>query len=377
MNVVLVSHDAGGTIPPMLALAEEFVARGHRVVWLSQPSVRQRALTAGCEFVAIEGVEDYERGIAIEDQLEVAGALIAGHEVGEQLLDLVARSRADLVVIDANLAGVLAAAETIDAPSAVLLHSLHATFVETWFAHVWPLLAPFVNETRAHFGLDPRDSWAALFAGHRRLLSAAPRDFDGSAVEERVANLRHCGFLVPNVQPGPNPFRPEDTSRVLVGLSTTYQQQERLLQLILDALGSLDVHALASTSGQVDVESLRLPATVELHDFIDHGAVLPYVDVVVTHAGLGTIAAALTRGVPVVCAPIARDQHLNAARVAALGAGIDLGAQPTADDIAEAISTVLGDTSYRQTAARVGDVTGGASAVIDDLESLVQGTSGG
>ena len=61
--------------------------------------------------------------------------------------------RADLIVVDANLAGGLAAAEKLDQPSAVLLHSLYRTYVDTWFGELWPLLEPAINETRESFGL--------------------------------------------------------------------------------------------------------------------------------------------------------------------------------------------------------------------------------
>jgi MGT family glycosyltransferase len=152
------------------------------------------------------------------------------------------------------------------------------------------------------------------------------------------------------------------------------------LQTILDALGTLEVRALASTAGQVDIGSLRCPPNVQVHDFVDHGAVLPHADVVVTHAGLGTIAAALHRGVPLVCTPIARDQHLNASRVTTLGAGIDAGSNPRADDVAAAVSAVLADPAYRRAATAVetaSNAAGGADAAVSDLERLVQGTSGG
>jgi len=198
VNTLLVSHDAGGTIPPMLALAQEFVSRGHDVAWMAQPSVEARAVAAGSRFVPIEVVGDYERRVAIEDQVMVAGPLVAGPEIGNQLLDVVTSEHIDLLVIDANLAGALAAAETIEQPCAVLLHCLYAAFIETWFADIWPLVGPFVNETRAHFGLGPSESWARLFDAHDRLLSVVPPEFDGSDAHSQPSTLRHCGFLVPS-----------------------------------------------------------------------------------------------------------------------------------------------------------------------------------
>jgi len=39
-TILLTCHDAGGTVPPMLAIAEALRAVGHRVVMLSQPKER-------------------------------------------------------------------------------------------------------------------------------------------------------------------------------------------------------------------------------------------------------------------------------------------------------------------------------------------------
>lgn len=374
-RVLLVSHDAGGTVPPMLALAEAFVARGHDVVWLGQPSIEQRASAAGCRFSSFRDIPDYESRVPIEDQLTVAAPLTVGAEVGDQVLSEAARHGSDLIVVDANLVGAAAAAESVDQPSAVLLHSMYATFTDTWFADFWPFLAPGINDTRHRFGLGVCDGWADVFAGHERVISVVPAAFD-APVAHQPAGLRHYGFLVPETRRAtpsagfPNRGAPS----VLVGLSTTYQRQEKILQATLDALGELDVGAVASTAGQVDVAELRCPPNVVVHEFVDHHALLPDTDVMVTHGGLGSVAAALSRGVPLVCTPLGRDQLLNAQRVTHLRAGIDLGLEPGADDIAAAVRAVLADGSYRDAAGRVADESrraGNQAAAVADLERLL------
>jgi UDP:flavonoid glycosyltransferase YjiC (YdhE family) len=374
-RVLLASHDAGGTVPPMLALAETLVSRGHDVLWLGQPSIEQRALVAGCRFSPFRGIPDYESRVPVEDQLTVAAPLTVGAEIGEQVLSESSRHGTDLIVVDANLVGAAAAAEAADRPSAVLLHSMYATFTDTWFADYWPFLAPGINETRKRFGLGSCGSWADVFAGHDRLISVVPAVFD-APVAHQPAALRHYGFLVPTTRRGTHASRRanDDAPSVLVGLSTTYQRQERLLQTALDALAELEVCAIASTAGQVDVEALRCPPNVVLHEFVDHGAQLADTDVMITHAGLGSVAAALSQAVPLVCTPIARDQHVNAQRVAHLGAGIDLGPNPDAEDIAAAVQAVLADASYRDAAVRTAHASrqaGNQAAAVADLEGLL------
>ena len=361
-RALFVCHDAGGTIPPVLAVAEAMVAEGHEVTVLSQPSVRARAERVGARFAAFSSLPDYERTRTLEEQLDRTIPALVGPEVGDDLLTTAAAADADVLVVDPNLTGALAAAESTDLRSTVLLHCLHRTFVDLWFAQLWPLLDVPINETRRHFGLDGSGSWASLFDAHDAVVAPVPAVFDGTA---HAGGQQHHGFLVPEPRAGvPETFvagDDDDRPTVLVGLSTTYQRHEPLLAAIVQALGTLPVRALVTTGGHVGVDAAA-PPNVAVTDHADHAALMSTVDLVVTHAGLGTLAVALSNGVPVVCAPIDRDQPLNAERVAAVGAGIVLEERtPTA--IAGAIERVLGDEDYRAASRAIAEasaVEGGA-----------------
>ena len=56
--------------------------------------------------------------------------------------------------------------------------------------------------------------------------------------------------------------------------------------------------------------------------FLPHASVIPKVDVVITHGGMGTTQRALAAGVPVCVIPWGRDQNETARRVEICGAGI-------------------------------------------------------
>jgi UDP:flavonoid glycosyltransferase YjiC (YdhE family) len=367
VRVLFVCHDAGGTVPPVVALAEALVRDDYDVVVLAQPSVRQRAEAIGATFQPFSELGDYRHRASFDDQLDLIGTAIVGRSLGDDALQI----PADLVVVDANLAGALAAVETRDVPTAVLLHSMYATYVDTWFADLWPLVGGAVNDVRGSFGLDSVDGWPAVFAGHDRLVSVVPDVFDAPVSVEVPPTLRHSGFLVRHEDPRPDELPAGEGPAVLVGLSTTYQAHEELLATIVDALGRLPVRALVTTAGQVDVHDA--PSNVRVVDRVPHVAVLPQIDVMVTHAGLGSVAAALHHGVPLVCTPIDRDQPLNAARVEALGAGIALGATPTVEEIVSSVTRILDEPAWRSGARRVADASaaaGGAVAAARDLVSL-------
>jgi calicheamicin 3'-O-methyl-rhamnosyltransferase len=74
----------------------------------------------------------------------------------------------------------------------------------------------------------------------------------------------------------------------------------------------------------------------------------------VSHAGSGTVLGALAVGIPQLCLPQGADQFLNAAAVAAAGAGIALmPGEATADAVRQAVVRLLADDSFRTACNRV------------------------
>jgi UDP:flavonoid glycosyltransferase YjiC (YdhE family) len=84
---------------------------------------------------------------------------------------------------------------------------------------------------------------------------------------------------------------------------------------------------------------------------IPHSKILDRVDLVVTHAGHGTVLSSLSAGVPLMCMPMGRDQHDVSERVAAVGCGVVLDANAPQDQILRAARGVLADEKF-VTAAR-------------------------
>jgi MGT family glycosyltransferase len=134
---------------------------------------------------------------------------------------------------------------------------------------------------------------------------------------------------------------------VLVCLGTSYQAQEGLLARIVAALGRLPVRALVTTGGAVTYDG-DPPDNVEVVPWVSHSEVLPRTDLVITHGGLGTIMTALAFGVPLLCVPIGRDQHANAARVGELGYGCEIEACDDVDALCLAIDRAVGDQGSQQ-----------------------------
>jgi MGT family glycosyltransferase len=142
-----------------------------------------------------------------------------------------------------------------------------------------------------------------------------------------------------------------DDPLVLVSFSTSHMGQHALLQNVIDGLSSVSARVLVTTGPSVDPGSLRPASNTRVVHYLQHHSILPRTSIVVTHAGLGTVMASLSHGVPLVCIPMGRDQNFNAARVADLGAGRVLAPDGDPDTIARAVESVLGDPAYRQRAS--------------------------
>lgn len=366
---LLVCHDAGGTVPPMLALAAALTDSGAAVTVLSQPSVEGRAAATGCSFVAFSDLDDYDLGRPLEQQLERTLPALVGASAGDDLLRVAGEIRPAAVVVDANLTGALAAAEKLKVTSVVLLHSMCKTYVDVWFGELWPLLAGGVNETRERFGVPAADGWLGIFARHAAALSVVTSSFD-APVEQKLVNMLHFGFLVPRSATSSIGVPVGDKPLALVSLSTTHQDHDDLLDAIVDAARPY-ARLLVTTAGYGTVTSDGDDVVVT--EYIPHAAVLPKADLVITHGGLGTVAAALSFGVPIVCAPIGRDQHLNTERVEAVGAGIGIARQSSPDEIAAAVHRVLSEPAFAEAAARqaaASEEAGGPAAAAEYLTRI-------
>jgi MGT family glycosyltransferase len=143
------------------------------------------------------------------------------------------------------------------------------------------------------------------------------------------------------------PRRSADRPFILVSLSSMYQGQESTLQNICQALSALPVDVLVTTGRGIAPDSLPASGHVEVRSFVPHDEVLPCVDLVVTHAGFGTLMYSAGAGRPTLCLPNGRDQNDNAARAEALGLGRALSKDATPEEISRAITDMLGDMTMR------------------------------
>jgi MGT family glycosyltransferase len=310
-----------------------------------------------------------------EDNLLGWTRFLSGRRLAEDVLEELGAERTDVAVVDAFLSGGLAAAERAAVAAVPLVHVLYAPCVVGPVATQWDSTRPMVEMTRRRLkvpGIDPGvPVVVGLWSRCPLVLVGVPRRFDFPC-EALPGNARYVGPMLAGPVPGPGPGGP-GRGRVLVSFSTTAMRQREVIQRSLEALASVDVEVVC-TLGGVSMEGLSVPANASVFDWVPHRELLPATNVVVTHGGLSTVMAALAAGVPMVCMPMGRDQPLNAERVAALGLGVDLSPEASAEAIRDAVGLVLGDESFRGRARSMAEDIAGygnGKVAVQELESLL------
>ncbi len=379
-RALLVSWNGGGNFPPAVALAARLVEAGREVAVMADAAPASRASIervsgAGAKLIEYQSLDPWPAGLSMEEDPGRFDEIRNGVAVAQDVLSAAEGFKPDALVVDCMMGAGLVAAEYLGIPTAVLIHVLYQPFV-----CYWGDISVDVRRCRESLGMEPLQAplVAEQLQRMARVLVLVPQAFDYPEAP-RAEQTHYVGpILDPKVPelPADLGFDPsDDRPLVLVSLSTTPQRQKEALPPVLEALGRLPVRGLL-TLGGIEVGEQTVPENVVVHDYLPHRGLLGQVAAVVSHAGLSTVMAALAEGVPLVCIPQGREQPLNAERVVACGAGMNLPIDASTEAIAEAVSTVLDDPIYRHGALAMRELIereGGGASATRHVEALLEG----
>lgn len=380
MKVLVLTWESGGGLPT-LGVARRLCERGHDVRVLSTPTLDRRYGRHGWRFIPLRETPDYDAAAvadpATEFQLKGRN-LWFNPAVGRDLDTELARESADVLLVDCMLwAGLSAAVET-GIPTVALFHQSYSAYSR----RVGPMLVGPLNAARSAMGLQPAENVADLYDRCAVCVVAVPRALEDAELDP-PANAQWVGPVLEESAASDAAPTPDlsDDRLVLISLGTTYQAQLPVLQRVADAMGRLPVRALITTGPAVASEALALPANVNAVEYVQHDAVLPQTVLVITHAGLGSVLAALRHGLPLLCLPLGRDQFSNAEWVRSSRVGRTLPSDASVDDITGATEALLDPVAPERSAARsmtrIFEGCGGGDAAVDAIESVVVSTGPG
>ena len=325
---------------PMIALGRALAARGHDVVLQTWRRWEEHVEAEGMRFAA---APEYHVFPTLERPLTPYQAVVrAVHDTRP----LVAETRPHAIVADILTLAPALAGELEVVPVATLIphldprgapgfppYSLGARLPRTRAGRrMWEATDRVVaiglergreelNETRGRLGLPPL---ARVHGGISRDLCLVATFPQLEYPRAWPAATHVVGPLLWEPPSGDVELPAGDAPLVLVAPSTSQDRRRRLLRAALAGLADLPVRVLASTDRRALEPPVALPPNARLVDWVPYARTMPHCDVVVSHAGHGTLARALQAGCVPVCVPAAGDMSESAARVDWAGVGVRL-----------------------------------------------------
>src|SRR4051812_7598901 len=155
-SILFLTLDAGGNVPPALAIGEELTRRGHRVRFLGAPSQVERLRSRGFDATPYRHARNWAPTMhttAVRGALAFA-ALVSDRGYAADVRDALAVEPADVVVLDALIPASVLPTKAIGVPVVVLMHSFAEFF----------LRSPVLRIPPAVQGVSTRRAWAAADA---------------------------------------------------------------------------------------------------------------------------------------------------------------------------------------------------------------------
>lgn len=391
--------EGGGNVPPLLGVARALIARGHQVTVLGDPTIHEEAERAGCRFtpwrtaphrtaltIDQDLFRDWETKSPLEGLRNYRDKFIAGPagRYTADTLEAIDAVKPDVVVSEYTIFGAFMAAEKRGLPMAGLvpniwplpavgappfgpgfmparspLGRLRDAFFRRMVTRIFDQAVPRLNQTRQQFGLPPLRAFFDSLQNAEAFLVLTSANFDFTSPYV-PANVRYVGPILDDpdwAAPWTPPWRPENRDPlVLVGFSSTFQNQGAALRNVVAALSGLPVRAIVTLGEMLPEGEVQSVGSVVVVRSAPHRELLKTAALAVTHCGHGTTMKALAAGVPMVCMPMGRDQDDTAARVVHSGAGVRIKPSASVKTIARAVQTVLADQSFRASAQKLRDV---------------------
>lgn len=398
MNILIVTIEGGGNVPPVLHLTRQLIDNGHIVTILSEPWYQNLIEKNGAKFIAFK--EYFTKTERTKDMFDDWKNKNNGFEnvifgpseiVVKETIEAIQSNQFDIIVADVILPAALIAGEAMKIKTVCLFHmpeylpgpnrppgglglvpgqnvitKLRDQLLGKVFDKIFNKYLPKINGIRNSLGLAEQKNVADLFRNCDLRLMQTSTSFD-FPINPKPKNVQYVGPVLDDpdwVGTWENPFHPDDKRpMVVVALSSTFQNQRNVIQRCIDALGIINVRGLVTLGIAMENEKFIAPDNVKVIKGASHAQIFPVADCVITHAGHGTIMRALACGVPLVCMPMGRDQGDNAAKIVFHGTGIKISSTSGTNKIAKNVQQILDKKSYRLNAIKLGQ------KIVEDAKS--------
>ena len=168
-----------------------------------------------------------------------------------------------------------------------------------------------------------------------------------------------------------------DRPLVYLTLGTLFNRDLRVFTTVLEGLRDQPVSVVVTVGQHNDPSALGpRTANIAVHRYVPQAELLPHCSAAVIHGGAGTMLGALAEGVPLLCLPQGADQHFNADRVVAAGAGLTLQRDElTPPAVRAAVAALLDRPGHRMAARRVAGEIAAMPTPVEALAAILRLTA--
>jgi MGT family glycosyltransferase len=357
-----------------LPLVAELVRRGERVVYYATEPFRERVEATGAEYRSYGDPEAFRAPAHTGGLYSVMAFAIGLAE--KALPDLLPQLRdlaPDYLLIDSLCVWGNLARQVLGTPAA-MLGSVFVTDERSMTVE---------SMVRQAYGQAPKETLlSAIDALNTYLMTAQriDRQFgtESPNMVEFFSNRQslnvvftsryfHLGgdayddtyhFVGPSIEaPANSEPAPTDPRPLLyISMGTIFNRLPHFYRACFEAFGGAEYRVLM-TIGDVDPATLGAPPdNFEPRQFVPQLQVLSQAALFLTHGGMNSVSEALWHEVPLLVFPQHGDQHLVAARVAELGAGVTLRPPDIEPGKLRAVADrVLSEPAFRAGARRIAD----------------------
>jgi rhamnosyltransferase subunit B len=375
-TILLCAIGSAGDVNPFIAIGQELRRRGHRVVLCTSQYFESHARSTGLEFISLGTTEDY---LSIIEDPKLWEPETGFKVFAERVILPILRPAYDAI-------------KTFDPARTLLVaqgsvFAAHIAHEKLKFPFVTVQLQPAAFRSVYEFPMLP--SW--MPRPLKRILINASDNFvidptlapeiNRFRKEQSLPTVKHIFGdwmhsplatigLFPEWFASPQPDWPRQTHLTGFIFHDKRAEDEQLSQDVLDFLGAADppvVFTLGTAMKhgaqffEASIQACQilgrrgmlltqhkdqlpstLPEDIRHFDYLPFSLVLPRVAALVHHGGIGTIAQALSVGIPQVIRPMTHDQPDNAARVQLLGTGVAISPKDyTVQTVAEKLNGLL------------------------------------
>lgn len=386
-----------GHINPTLGVGLELLSKNHQVGWLTiDPSLKKK-IPVGGNFLLLEFPMNDSQKEKVERELaELAKKSVYGLDSLKFLYDDV------LIPMNTNmLQGVIDVIDSynpdiiindhqmfVGATAAILKNIPYATSVTAPAAikedgalpnvHKWESEQIISFQKQAGLNLDER-----LDCSSRLTLVYTSSDFFGA--NNLPVNYQFVGPII-NRRPLDSDVNLNlnfekiknkgEKKNILVSIGTTFDhtQKKKFFDKVVEAFADNNLFNVILISHPELFQ--EIPQNFMIYEFIPQLELMPYMDVVICHAGHNTVCETLYNAIPLVVLPVAYDQSFVASCVTNSGCGIRLNFNRfKASQLKDAVQMVFDQKEYSEQANKIKNSflkAGGAKRAAELLENLIK-----